>query len=320
MVNGMDNQLGGDTPMVAFDFEDGRAMGGGTSIVDGVLVTESNAPPPDFSMPRMEIGTVNVRQSNDDQWFKVSFTETIEDAVVFMGPVSTNDDDPAFAAIRNVTDTGFEFQIEEWLYQDGIHGAENLSWLAVSSGTHTLADGRQLLATTVTSDFQGSATVDLEPANLDGFEKDLSVLTQVVSEPGDDPMVVRTGVSSESIGVKLQREEANGSFYGSFDEHSIYVLAVEEGGNENSEFVSGTINVTNVAGQIDPLDSYANVGVLAAVTSLTGNDTTSLRIDAINRNGVSIYLDEETSMDTETKHTFEEVSWFMGDVGVYDLA
>jgi len=36
---------------------------------------------------------------------------------------TTNDADPMTMRVRNVTDTGFEWQIDEWDYLDGVHGS-----------------------------------------------------------------------------------------------------------------------------------------------------------------------------------------------------
>jgi len=46
--------------------------------------------------------------------------------VVVMGPPTHEGWHPATVRVRNVTDTGFEFQIDEWDYLDGAHALEDV--------------------------------------------------------------------------------------------------------------------------------------------------------------------------------------------------
>ena len=128
------------TDSVSYTISDGN---GGT---DTATVTLTVDPDNTGSSPIGESGTVTVAQSGPDQWHSVTFADAIANAIVVLGPLSTNDAAQATTRVRNVTDTGFEFQIDEWDYLDGVHGAETLSWLAVSEGTHELESGQTIVA------------------------------------------------------------------------------------------------------------------------------------------------------------------------------
>ena len=48
--------------------------------------------------------------------------------------------------MRNVTPTGFEYQLDEWDYQDGTHGTETLSYLVLEAGEYEIPAGARLVA------------------------------------------------------------------------------------------------------------------------------------------------------------------------------
>ncbi len=82
-----------------------------------------------------------VKQSSSNAWTSVSFNSALDNPSVVMGPLTFNGHQPATMRVRDVTDTGFQFQVDEWDYLDGGHIRETVSWLAVESGVHELANG-----------------------------------------------------------------------------------------------------------------------------------------------------------------------------------
>ncbi|MEM9781438.1 MAG: LamG-like jellyroll fold domain-containing protein, partial [Pseudomonadota bacterium] len=134
---------------VSFD-----VVAAGTPAAPPASIVEETPEPPvaeapsgdDASDGRLEIGTVTFSQDNSSTWYSVSFAEEIPDAVVVMGPISFNGGHQAVMRVRNVTDEGFEYQLDEWNYHDGWHMEETVSWMAVSAGTHTLEGGQTISA------------------------------------------------------------------------------------------------------------------------------------------------------------------------------
>ena len=80
------------------------------------------------------------------QWGSVSFGQTFTDPIVTAGPLSYADTQPAGVWVRNVTPTSFEVKAQEWDSQDGVHGAEQLSYVAIARGRYTLGTGKVVLA------------------------------------------------------------------------------------------------------------------------------------------------------------------------------
>src|SRR6218665_3769033 len=62
-------------------------------------------------------------QANSTTWQTATFTRNFNGLVpvVIMGPVHSADAHPHTVRARNVTATGFQWQIDEWDYLDGAH-------------------------------------------------------------------------------------------------------------------------------------------------------------------------------------------------------
>ena len=92
-----------------------------------------------------ESGTVTVGQPKKIQWQTVNLTNHLYTTpVVIMQPLSCSDTNPAHIRVKNVQRDRFQFQIEEWAYEDGIHGTETVSYVVMEKGQHRLSDGRKI--------------------------------------------------------------------------------------------------------------------------------------------------------------------------------
>ncbi len=76
-------------------------------------------------------GTEFKNLATRDTWHRVNFDKEFQvPPVVVLGVLEFNGPNESTVAIRNVDALGFEWQIEEWLYHDGPHTTEHVSWLA----------------------------------------------------------------------------------------------------------------------------------------------------------------------------------------------
>ncbi|KJZ18503.1 LamG-like jellyroll fold domain-containing protein [Loktanella sp. S4079] len=299
-------------PVAVYDFEDQQDLGNGTEIVESEIKAANDTTTPPDTTPDsvMELGRVESKQLSSSDWIKVKFSQEIPDAVVVMGPVSNNGGQESFARVRNVTDEGFEYQIEEWDYLDGKHTTEEISWMAMSEGTHTLADGRTVSATRVQTDNAGEALVELAGSDV--------VLAQVGSDANAEAVVVRTDIQDDgTIALELQRQEDS---RGGFDAETVYVIRMDEGQSDHFEFSSGVQDkLDHNLGTIDFDADYDDVAFLGSISTVNGGDTVALRLDDLDGGSASVFLQEEKSLNDEVEHLFESVSWIAGEVGVYDL-
>ncbi|MBM7069100.1 G8 domain-containing protein [Actibacterium sp. 188UL27-1] len=260
---------------------------------------------------RMEVGTENVVQKGPSQWHKVSFDEAIQNAVVVMGPISDENNQPAVARVRNVTSEGFEYQIDEWDYLDGKQIEVEISWIAGSEGTHEVGGTTVQFGQTV-ADGKRQQQVSLDDKAFGGKP---IVLAQVASDNDDKAVVARAGgVFSDSFEFRLQNQESKaGQAHANEDVHW---MAIDSGDN-GSVFDTGFLDVNHVRTRVAGAD--ADDAFLAAMQTFDGNDTAGLRYDE--KGGrVRVQIEEEKSLDSEVWHLRERVGWVNVEDGVYELA
>ena len=83
-----------------------------------------------------------------NQAITVTLTEPLTDPVIVMTGTQNGGHPYTFRIVDQEYDedgntTSFSFYIEEWEYLDGNHPAsEDINWLAIEEGIHTLPDGR----------------------------------------------------------------------------------------------------------------------------------------------------------------------------------
>ncbi|MEM8597460.1 MAG: hypothetical protein AAGF76_13455, partial [Pseudomonadota bacterium] len=170
------------------------------------IIDQTPVPPDPEPAPRLEMGTETVLQDDANGWFRVDFDEEIPGAVVVMGPAGWAHGDPIVPAVRNVSETGFEFQLDEWVYQDGVRAkAETISWMAASAGTHTLADGTLIQASSVAARTKGPTSIGFEAE----FDEAPIVFSQAIIGSKTVPVTTRNNdVTTEGFEIQLQQEDA----------------------------------------------------------------------------------------------------------------
>jgi hypothetical protein len=89
----------------------------------------------------VEFGTVSVDQKNRSLWYEVKIQGMFNSPVVVMGPLSFKGTQPTTVRVKDVTRQSFKFQIQEWIYLDGKHNLESVSYMIVEEGEHQLNDG-----------------------------------------------------------------------------------------------------------------------------------------------------------------------------------
>lgn len=239
-----------------------------------------------------EAGRVAI--SSGDQWVTVTFTEQLTDAAVVIGGISSDDSDPVTARVRNVTDTGFEVRLEEWLYQDGAHGTETLTWLAVEKGTHTLENGLTISA--------GDTDATMSFANVGlgtDFGADPTVFSQVVTTNDATPVVTRMrNVDGDSFQIALETEEQGPGR----ETEDIGWIAIDRGGSANRGFLTDitpeTLNEHEHT--VDFNGSFhwrSEVVFLADIQTFNGGDPSWARLNSVDRFGATFHIEEEASGD-----------------------
>ncbi len=257
-------------------------------------------------------------QTGPDDWFSVTFDngQIIPNAVVVVMVNTENGGAAVTARVRNVTDTGFEYQIDEWDRADGAHPSETISWVAMQAGRHVLPDGTVIQAGNVTAENE-----TVENVQLVDFTDAPVVLSQVST--ANDPSAVTTrmaNVTNTGFDVRLQEEEAassRGPGGGVHGAETVGYIAIQAApGSSVTTGLTGD-NVTHQQTNLSFPTAFAAVpAFFAQMQTLDGADTAAVRGRTIDANGASFFIEEDVSLDNETNHTTENVGYVALPTGV----
>ncbi|EEE37053.1 vcbs repeat domain protein [Rhodobacteraceae bacterium KLH11] len=283
----------GETAQEAVTYTVSDGNGGSATAVANITISGRGTAP----TPIGESGTVSVAQTGPDQWHSVSFSAAISNAVVVLGPVTNVDGDPVTTRVRNVTDTGFEFQIDEWDYLDGIHGLESLGWLAVSAGTHELESGQKIVA--------GTASVSTGFTQLNYGETLVNpiLFSEVTSVNETDAVTTRMrNVTNTGFQAQIEEQESGGAHIA----ETVSWIALESGAGAGFEAFRTADQLDERVDRFDFTTSFASAPVLLAdMQSTDGGDTSTVRMQSLDATGVSLFVAEEQSKNVEVGHTNE---------------
>ena len=254
-----------------------------------------------------EAGRLGVSQPDRDTWHSVNFVKTYIDPIVVMSPVSRFGQEPAMTRVRNVTSTGFEFQISKWNYLSASHPEESVGYMVVEAGAYTLPGGRRIVAGKTTTNRTWKQVDFAEP-----FEMTPVVISQVASVNDIDPCTTRNqNVDENGFQVKLREEQTANQNHLDEDIHFVAVEPglVDVGGLKAESGITGAV----VRHQLYPLafnQPYAmNPVFIADIQGNEGGDTCALRIDELDSTSATIFIEEEQSKDLETNHVPESVGF-----------
>jgi hypothetical protein len=276
---------------------------------DSAVVTVSVTSP---NAPIGESGTATASQANGLQWHTVTLQRSYASPVVVMGPPSYGGSHPTTIRIRNVTNTSFQWQLDEWDYLDGTHGTESVGYIVMEAGSHTLPNGTRLVAGTANVN-HAFATVSLP--NLTGTPV---VLTSVTSVVGGSAVATRLrNVSGNRFEVRLQEEEAND---GTHSLETVSYIAIQPGSHSaaGDSFVAGMMaNVSHVSQPISFGNAFNSPPVfLAAIQTFNGIDPAGLRGTTLSTTDARIFVEEEQSRDVEMEHAAEWIGYLAMEPGL----
>ena len=253
----------------------------------------------------------DITQTNGNQWHTVTFNGAFATTpIVVMGPPTYFGIDPSTVRVRNVTATGFEFQIDEWEYLDGGHpNAESIGWLAMEPGVHDLGGVTAVAASTsstqVRAEVPYSSALDSRPV----------VLHQIVTTNETSAAVSRIlDVSSSGFTLYIDEEEAADRVHATETVH--YIALTEGQGSWDGRPFYVSITADSYDESWDPVDFGAtlqNPVLLANIQTVAGGDPVALRYRNLSGSGVEFKVEEERSANNETGHSNETLGWVVFD-------
>ncbi|QJF50330.1 carbohydrate-binding protein [Roseobacter ponti] len=277
---------------------------GGSQDIRSFSLTETEEPPVGLDAIG-EAGKVTFTQTDEDAWFLVEFAQELDNPAVVMGPLTTNDASRSTVRVRNVTDEGFEFQLDEWDYLNGTHASETVSWLAIESGTHTV-DGLS-----ITAGIGSASAISSDIAFGTAFDDSPVVVAQVTSTNDPDAVVDRIqDVTTSGFSIELDNEELTTGFH---PEEDLAWIAFEKGGAASDGLLAGS---TGTAVTDEPFEfgfggAFAEdeFVLIADMQTENGNDPALVRLTQSDADSATIFIEEDKSKDSERIHVAEDVGY-----------
>lgn len=266
-----------------------------------------------------ESGIESVVQTNGSTWHTVTFSTAILNPIVKLSNLTNNDGDPYSIRVQNLTSSGFQFQLDEFDYLDGSRIlAEDVSWLAISEGTHTLDNGAVIQAGRAIVTNETTTTVTFDSA----FSNAPVVLSQVISDNDDAAVVTRNrNATANGFQVNLLEEEAADGIHAT---EEIGYIAIEAIGSPASGFLVGqtTATINENVTTINFGGTFANTPVFVHdQQTVNGGDTSYSQADGITTTTANILIGEEQSRDVEIRHPGREsVGYFALNEGLLTAA
>ncbi|MEL6410954.1 MAG: Hint domain-containing protein [Pseudomonadota bacterium] len=253
-----------------------------------------------------EAGSITTNSPTENAPITVNLTQPLTNPVFALTATNNGGNQFVLRVIGETLDangdtTAFTFIIEEWEYHDGPHGAvEDINWIAIEEGVHTLPDGRVVEAGTVSAS-NTNASVTL----TGGFAAPPVVLTSVMSENDtttvdSDPLNVTAG----GFNVRLQEEENEDGVHAL---ETVGYIAIQSGGDANSGTADTFNNFDEVTRTYSLGDTFIDAIVVAETQTINGGDTATVVIDGQSNSDVDLFLEEEQSRDNEMGHVLETV-------------
>ncbi|HEY1082733.1 MAG TPA: DUF1800 family protein, partial [Prosthecobacter sp.] len=262
-------------------------------------------------------------QANSTTWQTVTFTRNFNSIipVVIMGPVRSADGEPHTVRVRNVTATGFQWQIDEWDYLAGAHtGAVTAQYFAITPGTHVFGTQRWQVGR-VAAVNRANTTV-----TLTGFNAAPMVLTQVETTANviaaNNPRALKTRNSAVTAANFVVNLETQQNYTTAISNEGIGYVAVSEGigyldGKVLWAYSPGTVGNAIKTFYMGP---FTNPVIIAQTQTKNDTEPGDLRMTSLPSlsNGstrVQLSFQEETSSNSNLNHTAETVAGvFIGDM------
>jgi len=254
----------------------------------------------------IEVGEVEA----DHQWQHVSFEQSFSNPIVIAGPPTYYGSNPCVIRLRNVSSSGFDVKISEWNYLDGTHKKESINYLVAEKGSTILADGSRLEAGSFSSGI---------PLTKISYSSTFSVKPVVISTiSSNNESATITGrirnTSKSGFEYRLQEQESNKQNHVN---EIINYIAWEPGEGNIDGFsykVSATANTVTHSWYTVESGNFLNNRPFFLADAQTTNEGDPCGLRArFNAKGIQVFLQEEKSRDSETKHSQETVGYITID-------
>ncbi|MCH2179588.1 MAG: S8 family serine peptidase [Mariniblastus sp.] len=249
-------------------------------------------------------------------WKTVNLPITFSNPVVVAGGSTRDGGHQGVVRVRNVTSDSFEVRFQEWDYRDGRHTTENIGYLVVEAGTHTLTDGTQLVAGTTTLTNEAFKTLSFETS----FSATPLVLAHTMTNNDPAAVVERVrSIKNNTFRMQLNEEEAADGVHGT---ETVGYIAIDKGSATSGDTVLNAVTTSNSVTHQNTTVNFGDIGgasnpvILSDMQTRDGRDASTLRHRSQTSTSVTVWVEEERSRDNELNHTTEVAGVLAMEEGV----
>ena len=252
----------------------------------------------------------------------INLTQAYTNPVVFAQPSSFDGTETVTVRVSNIQSDQFDIQLVEPSNLNGIHGVgglgEQVSYVILEKGNHVLVNGTRLEVGKVSTGATVGRSLLTPTWETINFTLPFAANPVVISQAqtlavgGETNISTRqNNISEASFDVAMEPEEIN--TLPSVTE-TIGYLAIEPGaGTWNSlpyEAQTSGAQITNNFSTLQFSQTFTTVpGFVGALSSFNGVDNAHLRYQDLNIVGVDLFVEEDTTVDTELMHSAESVDY-----------
>jgi hypothetical protein len=258
----------------------------------------------------MEWGTVN---GVDHNWMTIPLAKEYENPVVVVKPVSYLGASPGIIRINEVEDESFDIRFQEWDYLNGTHGLERVFYLVAEAGEHSVA-GLTVEAGTLSS--SKVLANGWEEIVFSGSFSAPSVFTSVQTKNGTSAVTTRVNdLTGSGFDMTMQEEESTDNSHAA---ETLGWIAIEKGSGDTGDSRSVEVLSDSTSSDWNQVDFSKDMDrrfpvVISDIITTNGADPCTLRYQNLLPDSIDLFIQEETSVTTETSHGTEEVSIFVAE-------
>ena len=235
----------------------------------------------------------------------------INPVVILSDPIgSTGNPDEIAPRLRNISSNSFEVRLVEPSNRDGEHAMELLNYMVIESGNWTLADGTKVSAgTTTLSSYESNETITfgqtIDPP---------TILTQLQTFSNQKYAVTRTRSVSKN-GFNTLMETGDGMSTSNPQEETVGWIAIESINKtlDDNTTIEAVRTDDIFDEQTKTINFTANFNstprLFTKIATYGGSDAANTRVDIdnLNANRFKLFIQEETTQDSEQDHTTERI-------------
>lgn len=271
---------------------------------------------------RVAFGEVGHVDGSTHETMDVQLRREYDDPVVLVSGSTNNGSDPVVPLITEVWADAFSVRLEEPHDHDGVHTGETLSYFVLEPGEYEIGGQRVVVGyIDLADDVVGPLvendwhTVHFAPA----FAEAPALLTSINGLDGCalDQFASTRVDGLDGQGFKVAVERAEDSTIDTTCTRIAYV-AIEPGYaliGGGGELVAGFGSVNSNPTRVSWLYPVADDPPEAALSlaSYNGGNPVHLRVQSgtLDSTGVDVFLEEDTTLDAETDHVPENVSYLV---------